>query len=782
MTAETSDSGAADDVTRAAVDDARLPDGLVRPRQAESAAELARLSELYELDILDTPREQAFDDLAMLTAQIAGVPVAMVSLIDDRRQWYKATVGVPDDAPTFIDRDVSLCEYVLREQAEIQVSDAHLDVRFAANALVQAHGVSFYAGFPLTTPTGAIVGTLCVLDPRPHRLDERQLMSLRALARQVMSQLQLRHANAEQAREIELRRAAEAALIRSRRDYQLLAEHSSDLVARCRLDGTITHLSSAFTEILGFSAVESIGINVFDTTNPRERGQLEEAFRRVEAGQTAVTTTWATAADGSTRWLEAKYAPVRDPETGELEAHIASRDVTERIEASAALARSEQRFRNVFNGSPVGIALLDEWGVLLSVNPSLCRLVGIAEADLVGQSGRMFGRADDPYPAGGLRALLDASPDNHVQLETRLRRADGEERWGEMNISRVDGPDGESWTLAHVQDVTARKAAEQALTDSETNLAAISRVVRRIRTGEDARESIVHAVVDIGGASVACLLELDDVGDVRITSASDPKLAGQTYALDDAPSTATAWRTGQALFIEQAIGNPLVNQRLLHELGPVTSMLWQPVIADGKVIAVLAVTWSQPVRGLDDRWARAAMLLADEAAVALQHDDLLNRYEALAGTDQLTGLPNRRSWDERLAGLIASARRTKEPFVVAVADVDRFKSYNDTFGHLEGDGLLREIGHAIRQELRAVDVVARWGGEEFAIALPTCDDAEARLVLERIRRAVPRGQTLSIGYTQGDPDATAHSLMSQADAALYDAKRSGRDRIIANLL
>jgi diguanylate cyclase (GGDEF)-like protein len=203
------------------------------------------------------------------------------------------------------------------------------------------------------------------------------------------------------------------------------------------------------------------------------------------------------------------------------------------------------------------------------------------------------------------------------------------------------------------------------------------------------------------------------------------------------------------------------------------------VLWDGKVIAVLAVRWDRRLPSLSDRCARAVRLLADEAAVALEHDALLDRYEALAGTDQLTGLPNRRAWDQRLTTLILGAERTGEGFVVAVVDVDHFKAYNDAYGHVEGDVLLREIAQAARDELRAVDLVARWGGEEFAIALPAEDDARARAVLERVRAAVPQGQSVSIGYAHWSDGESAESLMKAADAALYEAKRTGRNRVIA---
>jgi len=263
-----------------------------------------------------------------------------------------------------------------------------------------------------------------------------------------------------------------------------------------------------------------------------------------------------------------------------------------------------------------------------------------------------------------------------------------------------------------------------------------------------------------------------------ITGCSDPRLVGAVYPIAALQVPAAVWREGEPLFIEHALEHPLVNQQLARMTGA-RSILYQPIRKGEEVIALLSVIWTEVVTDLDDRRTRAVALLADESAFALEHDALMRRYENLAGTDQLTGLPNRRAWDERLAGLVTAARRTGDPLVVAVADVDRFKTYNDTYGHLEGDVLLREVAQAVRAELRAVDVVARWGGEEFAVALPACTDADARLVLERVRRGVPRGQSVSIGYCEWDPELSVEAVMSRADAALYRAKRTGRDRVVS---
>ncbi len=157
--------------------------------------EAARLEVLARYDILDTAPEEAFSDLAILAAQLCGAPIALVSLVDAGRQWFKAAVGI-EAAET--SRDASFCAHAIRQPGLFVVPDASVDERFAANPLVTGDaGIRFYAGSPLVTPDGFGLGTLCVIDRVPRDLSPEQADALRALGRQVVSQLELRRHVAE---------------------------------------------------------------------------------------------------------------------------------------------------------------------------------------------------------------------------------------------------------------------------------------------------------------------------------------------------------------------------------------------------------------------------------------------------------------------------------------------------------------------------------------------------------------------------------------------------------
>jgi len=185
-------------------------------------------------------------------------------------------------------------------------------------------------------------------------------------------------------------------------------------------------------------------------------------------------------------------------------------------------------------------------------------------------------------------------------------------------------------------------------------------------------------------------------------------------------------------------------------------------------------------------------LLAAERVTALHAQLAQVRAQLVrqAATDLLTGLGNRVQLADDLARLDAGARRYGRPYCVAMCDIDHFKAYNDTYGHLGGDQALRAVAGVLATTLRPSDLVYRWGGEEFLVLLPEQDAAGGLAAAERLRRAVRALEiphegaaagvlTLSIGLSAWGPGRkpSADQLIGEADAALYDAKSQGRDRV-----
>ena len=152
--------------------------------------EAERLAALKEYHILDTGTEQSYDDITALAAYICKVPIAMISLVDEVRQWFKSRVGMDQHQTS---RDVAFCAHAILQNEPFTVRDATKDRRFAGSALVTGEPhIRFYAGIPLINPEGLALGTLCVVDHQPRRLSAAQQKALQALSRQVMALLELR--------------------------------------------------------------------------------------------------------------------------------------------------------------------------------------------------------------------------------------------------------------------------------------------------------------------------------------------------------------------------------------------------------------------------------------------------------------------------------------------------------------------------------------------------------------------------------------------------------------
>ncbi|HEX7128224.1 MAG TPA: sensor domain-containing diguanylate cyclase, partial [Thermodesulfobacteriota bacterium] len=223
---------------------------------------------------------------------------------------------------------------------------------------------------------------------------------------------------------------------------------------------------------------------------------------------------------------------------------------------------------------------------------------------------------------------------------------------------------------------------------------------------------------------------------------------------------------------------------------PLESMALVPLVDGQRPLGALVLAADRPGAFPPDV-VRLLEILANQAAVVIAHAHAYRHRDVLAHTDPLTGLVNRRRFDERLAEEFARARREPGAFSLVLADLDHFKRINDTYGHPAGDAVLRQIARRIEARARASDAVGRLGGEEFGLLLVRAGRAGALAVAERIRQdvratpvEVPGGLTLALTVSLGvatfpDDAGDAADLFARADEALYEAKRGGRDRVCA---
>jgi diguanylate cyclase (GGDEF)-like protein len=246
--------------------------------------------------------------------------------------------------------------------------------------------------------------------------------------------------------------------------------------------------------------------------------------------------------------------------------------------------------------------------------------------------------------------------------------------------------------------------------------------------------------------------------------------------------------------------------RQLPELERETSSMMSSGLAVAWILMLLSfaavqITLRKVVRPIEELSAAADRVAAGDlsarAPVAGDHEiatlgvafnRMADELKARARTDELTSMPNFRAFRERIDAELERADRYPSRFGVLVLDLDRFKKYNDTFGHAAGNDALRRVAQSIRESVRAVDFPARYGGEEFAVIVPQVDASALLVVAERVRAGIealpapPDGSsiTVSIGAALYPDDARDRDALFQAaDARLYEAKRAGRNRVIA---
>ena len=214
------------------------------------AGEDERLAALRRYEVLDTEAEAEFDDFTRLAAQLCGTPIALISLVDADRQWFKSRVGL--DAPE-TPRDISFCGHAIYGDEPFEISNALNDPRFQDNPLVSGQpGIRFYAGAPLITPDGHGIGTLCVIDMIPHTLDEQQRDILATLGRQVVRQLELRSAlKREQQLNDELTRLSIF--------QKTLFDSAAIAIISTTVKGVVTSFNPAAERLLGYTSAELVG-------------------------------------------------------------------------------------------------------------------------------------------------------------------------------------------------------------------------------------------------------------------------------------------------------------------------------------------------------------------------------------------------------------------------------------------------------------------------------------------------------------------------------------------
>jgi PAS domain S-box-containing protein len=506
------------------------------------ANEAERLNALHGYQLLDTPEEELYDAFARLAADACSTSSSMVTLIDERRQWFKAHLGT---ATRETPRDIAFCAHVVAEDRMLVVPDAELDERFSENPLVTGDPhIRFYAGAPLQTPQGYTIGTLCVVDAKPRELTSEQRATLEALAAALMSALEARR---------NVLRVFDAAHI--------------DLFTLEPRDRTIFFASSGACARLGYTLKDLVGMPVYDVLPALDESVFDRAVASVRGGKPLVREAALRRRDGTTYPVELRVdAAEQGP--GQRISAVAI-DQTER---KAAQREIELLMRSINASSDVVLIYRVEADGelrLAFMNDAYSYQTGYARDEAVGRDLTSFRLAmpDDD----GMRSIRDAIAAGHsTEAELISYRKDGSTFWNQIAFHPIFEEGRITHWVSIERDISDEVQRTSALAEEHDRLLALAQAARRLFTVFDARQlvAVVKDVVrELVGAEVRVLaagvngatVEVEQLGsDVTFPNAPDPSVANalskRGRVVDDAQTFALlyAGQYGHSRYVLEA--------------------------------------------------------------------------------------------------------------------------------------------------------------------------------------------------------------------------------------
>ena len=417
--------------------------------------ESIRLQALQALAILDTPPEERFDRLTRIAQQLMQVPIALVSLVDENRQWFKSRQGLKACETS---RDISFCGHAIMDTEVFVVADAAADSRFSDNPLVTAAPhIRFYAGAPLILGNGLCVGTLCAIDHQPHHVTAAQLAALRDLAQCVCDELE---------RAQQLQNNTKQMMAHAR--YASIIASSDDAILSNTLDGIITSWNPAAETLFGYTQKEAIGLPVTMLIPNEFAAEEAQIIARIQQGERIEHIKTTRLKKGSIPLhVSVSISPVIDAQGNIIGASKIVRDISRREETNRALEKSAQLVQSIVETVVDGIITIDSRGTVQSFNSAAERLFGYGAAEVIGSNVKML--MPEPYAAehDGYLAHYQHTREPRIigiGREVVGRRKDGDTFPMDLAVSEMRQP-GQSLFVGIVRDITERKRMDQMKTE-----------------------------------------------------------------------------------------------------------------------------------------------------------------------------------------------------------------------------------------------------------------------------------------------------------------------------
>ncbi|WKN31481.1 PAS domain S-box protein [Porifericola rhodea] len=459
------------------------------------ANEKDRLKALHNYFILDTPPEKAFDRLTKLAATTCEVPIALVSLIDKDRQWFKSKVGV-DLEETH--RNDSFCKYALMENELLEVEDATTDDRFKNNPMVVGGPkIRFYAGCPLIDADGYALGTICVLDKKPKKLSESQKEVLKVLAEEIVDQIVARKKKSELD------------------NYERLFQLSIDLICVAGTDGFFKKVNPTFTSVLGWEEDELLGESFYKFIHPDDLQVTKDEIAKLASGINTLNFTHRFRIK-SGQYKDLQWVASPELSTGKL--YAIARDITDKNKMDDEIKIERQRFDQIIKGTDAGSW---EWNIHSGetiLNERWAEIIGYTLEELepisIDTWLKFIHPDDQKRSEEKLEAHLGGKTDFY-ECEMRMQHKNGSWVWV-LNKGKAIKLDNQTlWVSGSALEITDRKNNEMQLqhykellertnhvarigfweVDLETNLPVWSTVTREIHEVDDDFEPTMESAV-----------------------------------------------------------------------------------------------------------------------------------------------------------------------------------------------------------------------------------------------------------------------------------------------
>ena len=702
----------------------------VSPRRDENG-ELARLR---QLGVLDTAAEPLFDAIARAAALAAGTPMALVSLADEDRHWFKARVGY--DATSEVSREIAFCSYAMAGEQFFEVPDTLLDARFCNNVLVCGEpGIRFYGGAPIVLD-GVNLGTVCVLDLVPRNLDDAQKSILAELANAVAHALQQRAEAGERVATLAL--AAEAARQRDEEHARLshIVEATRAGIWEWNLESGLAKVDARWAEQIGYQLDELPvlnnelwRINTHRHDWRRAKENMQAHIRRDVGFYDAEFRM--RHKDGRWVWIRSRGGVISRNADGKAlliaGTHV---DISERKAIERAQRDSEAFLDRTGRVAEVGGWEVDVASGAVTWTRETCRLHNVVDGYRP-----TIEEALNFYPEAAslrVRTAIENAMSNGTEwdVEVPFVPRGGSQRWMRV-VGMVEYENGIATRLVGaIQDVTTRNRAVAAVEVSE-------RRFRRLfeqSTGLIYTHDVDGTILSVNPAAAKALgyTVLDMIG--KPLSAFVPR---QEHSLVER-------------YLQRILDAESVDDLLSLRAMDGTHRIWQ---------------FSSVI---DDEQGKPYVLCnALDVTQTKRHERQLRDWSI---RDSLTGCFNRRYLAE-----ISAKVQTEDVWGCIVMDLDYFKQINDKHGHERGDEVLVEVAKFLRSHVRPSDVVVRAGGDEFVILLKGAGESHTTAICNRM--LVDRDQLpvrFSLGSAVCNDSEPLTKALRIADERLYASRAATR--------